>query len=118
MCNRYRQSRHLKSLGESFDANFDELDAYPVPSFNIAPTQKIVTIQTEKERRKLSFMRWDMHGHFNSRSERVTTVPIFSDAFVSGRRCLIPADAFYEWKAMGTIKQPYCFEVGNGESFA
>jgi len=34
------------------------------------------------------------------------------------RRCLIPADAFYEWQKAGKAKQPYCFEVGEGELFA
>jgi putative SOS response-associated peptidase YedK len=34
------------------------------------------------------------------------------------KRCLIPADGFYEWQKMGSVKQPYCFEVGEGEVFA
>lgn len=45
------------------------------------------------------------------------TKPAFRDPF-KYRRCLIPADAFYEWKRKGSSKQPYCFEVGDGESFA
>ena len=56
-------------------------------------------------------------GSFNARAEKITTTPSFSDAIVS-RRCLIPADGFYEWETMGSIKQPYCFEVGKRELFA
>src|SRR5438132_4484373 len=51
------------------------------------------------------------------RSETVTTTPAFRDSILT-KRCLIPADGFYEWRKMGSVKQPYCFEVGEGEVFA
>jgi putative SOS response-associated peptidase YedK len=53
----------------------------------------------------------------NARSETATTKPAFRDALKS-RRCLIPADGFYEWQKTGKAKQPYCFEVDEGELFA
>jgi putative SOS response-associated peptidase YedK len=56
-------------------------------------------------------------GMINTRSETAATKPAFRDALKS-RRCLIPADAFYEWKRIGIAKQPYCFEVKEGELFA
>ena len=43
--------------------------------------------------------------------------PAFRESILT-RRCLIPADGFYEWRAMGSVKQPYCFEVGEGDLFA
>src|ERR1017187_984598 len=46
-----------------------------------------------------------------------TYLPAFGDALKS-RRCLIPADGFYEWAKTGKGKQPYCFEVNEGELFA
>ena len=53
----------------------------------------------------------------NARSETVSTLSAFRDAF-KFRRCLIPADGFYEWQRRGSAKQPYCFEVNDGELFA
>ncbi len=56
-------------------------------------------------------------GMINVRSETANTKPAFRDA-LKFRRCLIPADGFYEWSRMGKAKQPYCFEVGECELFA
>jgi putative SOS response-associated peptidase YedK len=53
----------------------------------------------------------------NARSETVTTKPAFRDP-IRFRRCLIPADGFYEWKRTATSRQPYCFELNDGELFA
>src|ERR1700726_3510295 len=43
--------------------------------------------------------------------------PSFRDSILT-KRCLIPADGFYEWRKMGSVKQTYCFEVGEGQVFA
>jgi putative SOS response-associated peptidase YedK len=53
----------------------------------------------------------------NARSETAAKLPAFRDSMKS-RRCLIPADGFYEWKRNGKTKQPYCLEVNDGEVFA
>ena len=53
----------------------------------------------------------------NARSETASIKPAFRDALKS-RRCLIPADGFYEWMRTGKAKQPYCFVVGEGKLFA
>jgi putative SOS response-associated peptidase YedK len=76
----------------------------------------------------LSLVRWglipswakDMSGSagmVNARSETASTKPAFRDP-MKFRRCLVPADGFYEWARTGTAKQPYCFEVNDGELFA
>jgi putative SOS response-associated peptidase YedK len=53
----------------------------------------------------------------NARSETAATKPAFRDGLKS-RRCLIPANGFYEWKRDGKTKQPFCFEVNQGQLFA
>ncbi len=128
MCGRYRLSRRKQIIEEHFDSVSGEEDWSP--RFNIAPTQPVPIIrQNPKEpRRELSLMRWglipswvkDMSGAarmINARSETAATTPAFRDAMKS-RRCLIPADAFYEWQRIGKVKQPYCFEIVDGKLFA
>jgi putative SOS response-associated peptidase YedK len=121
-------SRRKQVVEEYFDtAVSDEPDWSP--RFNITPTQPVPVIrQNPKEPvRELSLMRWglipswakDSSGAarmINARSETASTKPAFRDALKS-RRCLIPADGFYEWKRDGKTKQPYCFEVNDGELF-
>ncbi len=127
MCGRYRLSRRKQLVEEYFDASGD--DDW-IPRYNIAPTQPVPVIrQHPKEpRRVLSLMRWglvpswskDMSGSagmINARSETAATKPAFRDP-MKFRRCLVPADGFYEWKKFGQSKQPYCFEVRDGELFA
>ena len=127
MCGRFRQSRSQKQLEEHFEA---EGDVEVIPHYNIAPTQSVSVIrQNLKEPvRELSLVRWglipswakDSSGAarmINARSETASNSPTFRDA-LKFRRCLIPADGFYEWQRMGKIKQPYCFEVNEGELFA
>jgi len=128
MCGRYRLSRRKQIIEEHFDSvsggeNWS-------PRYNIAPTQPVPVIrQHPKEpNRVLSLMRWGLiplwakdasgsAGMINARSETAATKPAFRDPMKS-RRCLIPADGFYEWQKTGEAKQPFCFEVNDGELFA
>lgn len=127
MCGRYRLSRRKQILEERFGAEGEDDWS---PRYNIAPTQMVPVVrQHPKEpRRDLSQLRWglipswskDASGAaraINARTETVATLPAFRDSFRS-RRCLIPADGFYEWQKRGSAKQPYCFEVDDGELFA
>jgi putative SOS response-associated peptidase YedK len=128
MCGRYRLSRRKQLVAEYFDAVPDDADWNP--RYNIAPTQPVPVIrQHPKEaRRELSLLRWSLipswakhatgaAGMINARSESAAIKPAFRDALKS-RRCLIPSDGFYEWLRAGKTKQPYCFEVNDGELFA
>ena len=127
MCGRFRQTRSQKYLEEYFDAR-GEIDA--VPRYNIAPSQPIVTVRQDasKPTRALSTMRWGLvpswakdmsmgYKTINARAETVATTASFREPFKS-QRCLIPADGFYEWQRNGKAKQPYCFELTDGEVFA
>ena len=107
MCGRYRLSRRKQVVEEYFETVSDEPDW--APRYNIAPTQPIPVIRQHPKEpiRQLSLLRWglipswakDMSGAammINARSETAGTKPAFRDALKS-RRCLVPADGFYEW---------------------
>jgi putative SOS response-associated peptidase YedK len=128
MCGRYRLSRRKQLIEEQF--NCDPWEEDWSPRYNIAPTQPVPVIrQNPKEPvRELSLMRWGLIPHWakdassaastiNARSETAATKPAFRDP-IKFRRCLIPADGFYEWARKGASKQPFCFEVNDAELFA
>src|ERR1035438_2575447 len=128
MCGRYRLSRRKQIIEEHFDSVSGDEDW--TPRYNTPPTQPVPVIrQNPKEPvRELSLMKWglvpswanDASGAarmINARSETAATKPAFRDP-IKFRRCLIPADGFYEWAGTGKAKQPYCFEVNDGELFA
>ena len=128
MCGRYRLSRRKQILEEHFSTvSWDEDWA---PRYNIAPTQPVPILrQNSKEPvREISLVRWGLIPSWskdssasakmiNARLETAARLPAFRDAMKS-RRCIIPADGFYEWQKKGNAKQPYCFEVGDGNLFA
>ncbi|MBZ5689297.1 MAG: SOS response-associated peptidase [Acidobacteriia bacterium] len=129
MCGRYRLSRRKQIIAEHFDVVPDDDDDW-TPRYNVAPTQPVPIIrQHPKEpRRDLSLVRWGLipsrakdasgsAGMINARSESAAIKPAFRDALKS-RRCLVPADGFYEWSRAGKTKQPCCFEVNDGDLFA
>lgn len=128
MCGRYRLSRRKQILEEHFDS-VSEMEDWN-PRYNIAPTQPVRVIRQHPSDpvRKLLLFRWGLVPSWakdpsvaarmiNARSETASTKPAFADS-LKCRRCLIPADAFYEWKKNGRAKQPYCFEVNDGALFA
>ena len=129
MCGRYRLSRRKELLAEYFGADLSDFDSWE-PRYNIAPTQQVPVVRQHpaESKRVLSLMRWglipswakDMSGAasaINARSETAATKPAFREP-IKFRRCLVPADGFYEWQRSGKTKQPFCFEVNEGELFA
>jgi putative SOS response-associated peptidase YedK len=128
MCGPYRLSRRKQLIEEHFDSVSDEPD-WSV-RYNIAPTQPVAVIRQHPKEpvRELSLVRWGLIPSWakdpsgaarmiNARSETADSKPAFRDALKS-RRCMIPADGYYEWMRTGKMKQPYCFEVNEGELFA
>jgi putative SOS response-associated peptidase YedK len=128
VCGRYKLSRRKQLVDEYFDAVSDETEW--TPRYNIAPTQPVPVIRQHPKEpvRKLSLMKWGLVPSWskdlstaarmiNARSETASTLPALRDA-LKFRRCLIPADGFYEWQRSGKTKQPFCFEIRYGELFA
>ena len=128
MCGRYRLSRRKQIVEEYFHSVSGEGEWGP--RFNIAPTQPVPVIRQNPKGpiREWSLIRWGLipswakdpsvaASTINTRSETAGTKPAFRDA-LKYRRCLIPADGFYEWQRTGKAKQPYCFEVNDGQLFA
>lgn len=94
------------------------------PRFNIAPSQQIAVVRMGSEGRELRELRWGLvpswakqpetgFSMINARAETVHTKPAYRALF-RRRRCLIPADGFYEWQAVGGEKQPWRFTMKDG----
>jgi putative SOS response-associated peptidase YedK len=92
---------------------------YLVPSWNLAPSQYAMAVRRHPETgtRRLDALRWGLVPFFtkdwkattrpiNARAETIATSGMFRGAFVA-RRCIVPADLFYEWRKVGAAKQPY-----------
>jgi len=128
MCGRYRLSRRKQLVEEYFGTDSGPSDWHP--RYNIAPTQPVPVIRQHptEASRTLSLLRWGLipswakapsvgAGMINARSETAAVKPAFREALAT-RRCLSPADGFYEWQRNSKFKQPYCFEVADGNLFA
>lgn len=124
MCGRYRLSA-VERIEERFEA---ETMAELRPRYNIAPSQPVPIIRQDAGRRTVSLVRWglvpfwakDMSIGFkmiNARSETVLQKPAFRGCFAK-RRCLIPADGFYEWMKSGARKRPFHFGMRDDSLFA
>jgi putative SOS response-associated peptidase YedK len=127
MCGRYRLVRKKEILAEVFDAG-DDVDW--APRYNVAPGQDVPVIRQDisEPKRSLSLMRWGLipswakdlkigYKLINARAETVSDKPAFREALQS-RRCLIPADGFYEWAKEEQTKSPYCFALIDDSVFA
>lgn len=124
MCGRYTlSSRKLALAEQALHSLFPELP----PRYNIAPSQDVPIIRESPEGYELVMVRWGLIPHWakesktgysmiNARAETVAEKPAFRDAF-RRRRCLIPADGFYEWKKEGTAKQPFHIRLKGGGDF-
>ncbi len=121
-------SRRKQAIEEYFVTKANDIEWEP--RYNLAPTQPVLTIRQNAVQpfRELSLMKWGLipswtknvsnaAGMVNARSETAHSKPAFKDA-LRFRRCLIPADGFYEWQRTSRLKQAFCFEVSEGELFA
>jgi putative SOS response-associated peptidase YedK len=114
MCGRYAITSAPEAMRALF--GYREQPNFP-PRFNVAPTQPIPVVRLADGTRSFALLRWGLIPSWvkdprtfslliNARGESVLDKPAFRNA-MKRRRCLIPADGFYEWKQDGGRKRPY-----------
>lgn len=114
MCGRFSITGDLDFYAEYFGV--DDVVTEPLEkSWNVAPTDPVYVIAERDGQRRLGSMRWglvphwaknDKSIHINARSETVSTTAAFRDSFAR-KRCLIPADGFYEWEPPEDGRTPH-----------
>jgi putative SOS response-associated peptidase YedK len=128
MCGRFLSLSDPERLAERFEVDEVRTDPLP-PRWNVAPSLDVYAVIERDDTRRLGTLRWGFVPHWteqlrgartpiNARLESVASTSMFASAFAK-RRCLLPADGFYEWQVQedGT-KQPYHLHAPDGEPFA
>jgi putative SOS response-associated peptidase YedK len=127
VCGRFVAATDPDGLVRFFSV--DDRQGGPVPpSWNVAPTDAVNAVAAHERRRVLVKLRWGLVPAWaddprigprliNARSETVAERPAFKDAFAR-RRCLVPADGFYEWSAEHGAKIPYYIHRSDGRPVA
>lgn len=127
MCGRYSLYADFRTIEERFGVATFEIDDYE-PSYNIAPSQQILTVINDGVKNRLGHLKWGLvppwakdvkigYKMINARSETVHEKPSFREA-LKKKRCLIVADSFYEWKRNDERKVPMRIKMKNDELFA
>ncbi len=117
MCGRFAQASEPQAIAELFTLPVDAVPSYR-PRYNIAPTQPALVLRRHPhgDGTELTFLTWGLIPSWakdpgiggrliNARAETLAEKPAFRAAF-RRRRCLVPADGFYEWRKAGKNKQP------------
>jgi putative SOS response-associated peptidase YedK len=134
MCGRYFRKSDKQRIAEAFHlGGVEDLSLESAPSYNVAPTtmQPVIRNNRDTGEREMVAMRWGMVPHFaksladfkgfstiNAQAETLLSKAMWRVPFQC-RRCLIPADGFYEWKKLDEKnKQPYAFGMRSGRPFA
>ena len=118
MCGRYALTSPPDVIAERFGLAWAP-DI--TPHYNIAPAQMIPVVRNAEEGRELAMLKWGLIPSWakdasigtrliNARGATLGDKPAFRDAY-RHRHCLVPADAFYEWKQISGRKQPYCIRM-------
>ena len=126
MCGRFTQRMTWRELHERMDLIGRPLNLRP--RYNVAPGQDVAVVRASESGRGLAMLRWGLLPAWakdptiawkliNARSETAAEKPSFRSAF-RDRRCLIPADGFYEWERRDGAKQPWLFALRDDAPFA
>ncbi|HYU50921.1 MAG TPA: SOS response-associated peptidase [Candidatus Limnocylindria bacterium] len=115
MCGRFVQERSHTELAGIFEA--EPITDDPGGRFNVAPTDPASVVVQRDDRRALTIYRWGLIPHWatdpsigtrhiNARAETLATSRAFRESFAR-RRCIVPADGFYEWLRLNDRRQPF-----------
>lgn len=121
MCGRAKLPDDVSEIKLDLKIEWDEIGDYR-PRWNAAPTSKLPVVVSRQGERILTLMRWGLipswakdtkigYSTFNARAEAVENRPAFRAAWQQGRRCLVIADGYYEWR--DADKQPFAVALGN-----
>jgi putative SOS response-associated peptidase YedK len=125
MCGRYTLATNVERIADLFRVTLPDLR----PRYNICPSQPVWAVRAAVDGgREPALLHWGLvppwaddvkigYKLINARAETAAAKPAFRDAF-RRRRCLVPADGFYEWKKVGNRKQPYHIRLRGGGPFA
>ena len=126
MCGRYSLTISIEEIIARFGIDILKTDVSQ--RFNIAPSQTAPIVVPADGGRALTAMRWGLIPFWakddqlggrmiNARAETVGEKPSFKKSF-QHRRCLVPADGFYEWQKSGRVKRPFRITLAGGRPFA
>lgn len=120
MCGRFTLAAPGEELVEAFAV--PPLEVLPEPRFNLAPGQEALVVGEDRRGRRMGRLRWGLvppwvespsRAFANARGESAERTPSFRDAFLH-RRCLVPADGFYEWRRDPSGRTPFLFRPASG----
>jgi putative SOS response-associated peptidase YedK len=130
MCGRFARRSTQQVLADWFGVELEDMPWF-APSYNAAPqsVQPVVRLNRDSGDREFALLRWGLvpfwakdarfgYSTINARAEEAATKPAYREA-LKKRRCLVPADAFYEWQRLNAkTKQPYAIALRGGEPYA
>lgn len=128
MCGRFTLIVSLEELMLRYELDSGHSVPYHRPQYNIAPTQMVLSIIHDGSRLRLGELKWGLVPSWakdssmgsrmiNARSETLAQKPAYRLPF-ERKRCLIPADGFYEWQQTGSGKRPYRIKLKSSELFS
>lgn len=129
MCGRFVRKTPRRQIAEWFDADDAHVPEFGT-SYNVAPQtfQPVIRLNRDTRQREIVIMLWGLvpfwskdanvgSSNINAKAETITTAPAFREA-IKQRRCLVPADAFYEWqKSDAKTNQPFAIALKTGEPY-
>lgn len=130
MCGRFARKSTQEVLADWFGVELEDMPWF-APTYNAAPqsVQPVVRLNRDSAQREFALLRWGLvpfwakdaklgYSTFNARAEEIAAKPAFREA-LKKRRCLVPADAFYEWQKLDPKnKQPYAIALRDGGPYA